>query len=85
MTRIQLTIDRIVLNGLQPGQDKELVASLRAQITEMLTNPDTRTDWARSHRTPVLKLGRIPLQSGATGGRQLGNKIARGIGRGLKP
>ncbi|ABF39863.1 hypothetical protein Acid345_0858 [Candidatus Koribacter versatilis Ellin345] len=85
MTRIHLTIDRVVLSGLPAGQDKELIASLRAQINEMLANRDTRADWARSHRTPVMKLGRIPLQSGPTGARQLGRKIGQGIGRGLKP
>lgn len=85
MSRIHLTIDRLVLKGLQPGQEKALVASLRSQLTEMLLDRSTRAEWARSHRTPVLKLGRLPLEAGGAGGRKIGAQIARGIGRGLKP
>ena len=84
MSRIHLTIDRLQLNGLQPGQEKTLVESLRAQLTEMLADRSTRAEWAHSHRTPVVKLGPVPLQNGASGGRQIGKHIARGIGRGLK-
>ncbi len=85
MSRIHLTIDRLVLKGLQPGQDKALVESLRAQLAEMLKDRGTRAEWARSHRTPVLKLGRLPIEAGSSGGRKIGAQIARGIGRGLKP
>jgi hypothetical protein len=85
MSRIHLTIDRLVLDGLQSGQEKALVEGLRAQLTEMLADRGTRAEWARSHRTPVLKLGRLPLESGASGGRQIGTGIGCGIGRGLKP
>jgi hypothetical protein len=83
MSRIHLTIDRLVLKGLQPGQDKALVESLRAQLAEMLKDRRTRAEWARSHRTPVLKLGRLPLEAGSAGGRKIGAQIARGIARGL--
>ena len=85
MSRIHLTIDRLVLKGLQHGQDKALVESLRAQLSEILTDRSTRAEWARSHRTPVLKLGRLPIEAGSVGGRKIGAQIARGIGRGLKP
>ncbi len=85
VSRIHLTIDRLALNGLQPGQEKELVASLKRQLSSVLADRSTRAEWARSHRTPVLKLGRVPLQKGSAGVRELGASIARGIGRGLKP
>jgi hypothetical protein len=84
MSRIHLTIGRLQLNGLQPGQEKALVESLRTQLTQMLADRSTRGEWAHSHRTPVVKLGPVPLQSGPSGGRQIGANIARGIGRGLK-
>ncbi len=85
MTRIRFKIDQIVLKGLQPGQDKELVASLRKELAEMLADPRTRDKWAHSRCSPVLKLGSVPLTRGAGEARQLGKKIASGIVRKLKP
>ena len=85
MSRIHLTIDRLVLKGLQHGQDKALVQTLRAKLTEILSDRSTRSEWAKSRRTPVLKLGRVPLETGNAGARTLGMQIARGIGRGMKP
>ena len=85
MSRIHLKIDRLVLNGLQPGQDKALVEALRKQLTHILSDRGTRAEWARTHRTPLLKLGRLPLGTGVGGARNLGTQVARGIGRGLKP
>jgi hypothetical protein len=85
MSRIHLKIDRLVLNGLQPGQDKALVEALRTQLSKILADRGTRAEWARSHRTPLLKLGSVPLGTGTTGAKNLGTQIARGIGKGLKP
>jgi len=85
VSRIHLTIDRLVLNGLEPGQEKPLVESLRTQLSKILSDRGTRSEWARSHRTPVLKLGRMPMESGAAGGEKLGTRMAGAIGRGLKP
>jgi hypothetical protein len=85
MSRIHLKIDRLVLNGLQPGQDKALVEALRTQLSKILADRGTRAEWARSHRTPVLKLGSVPLGAGTAGAKNLGTQIARGIGKGLKP
>ncbi len=85
MSRIHLTIDRLVLNGLQPGQDKALVEALRKQLTQILSDRGARAEWARSHRTPVLKLGSVPIGSGTAGAKNLGTQVARGIGKGLKP
>jgi hypothetical protein len=85
MSRIHLRIDRLVLNGLQPGQDKALVETLRAQLSQILFDRATRGEWARSHNIPVLRLGRVPIEAGAAGARKFGMQVARGIGRGLKP
>jgi hypothetical protein len=85
MSRIQLTIDRVVLKGLAAGQEKAFVENLREQLTQMLADRASRKDWALPHRTPVLKLGKVPLQAGASGGRTLGAAVGRSIGRGLKP
>ena len=85
MSRIHLRIDRLVLNGLQPGQDKVLVETLRTQLSQILSDSACRGEWARSHRTPVLKLGRVPIEPGASGARKFGMQIAHGIARGLRP
>jgi hypothetical protein len=85
MSRIHLRIDRLVLNGLQPGQEKVLVETLRTQLSQILSDRAIRGEWARAHRTPVLKLGRVPMDAGAAGVRKFGAQVARGIGRGLKP
>jgi len=85
MSRIHLKIDRLVLNGLQPGQDKALVETLRAQLSQILSDHATRGEWARSLSFPVLRLGRVPIEAGAAGARKFGAQVARGIGKGLKP
>ncbi|HET9364083.1 MAG TPA: hypothetical protein VFP71_03750 [Candidatus Angelobacter sp.] len=85
MSRIHLVIDRIVLNGLQPGQDKAVVESLKKQLTTILSDRRARAEWARSHRTPVLKLGNVPMANGTAGAKTFGTQVARGIGKGLKP
>jgi hypothetical protein len=85
MSRIRVTIDRLVLKGIEPEVRTALVEALRAELSRVLADPATRADWARSHRTPVLRLGSIPLQPGPSGGRKLGGGMARAIGRGLKP
>jgi hypothetical protein len=85
MSRITLTIDRLVLNGIEPGDRKALVEGLRAELSQVLSDPAGRAEWARSHRTPVLKLGRMSLEGGPAGGRKFGKQMARAVGRGLKP
>jgi hypothetical protein len=84
MSRIHLRIDRLVLHGLEPGQEKALVESLRHELSQVLSAPASRGEWARSHRTPVLKLGQMPIDPGNAGARKFGAQLARGIGRGLK-
>jgi hypothetical protein len=85
MSRIHLTIDRLVLRGLQPGAQKSVADGLQLGLSQILSSEAARADWARSHRTPVLKLGQIPLGPGASGGREFGRRLARTIGKGLKP
>ena len=84
MSRIHVSIDRVVLKGFEPADRKALVAALESQLAATLAEPGNRADWARSHRTAVLRLGQMPLEPGVAGGRKLGNGIARAIGKGLK-
>jgi len=85
MSRINVTIDKLVLNGFTPGDQKALAEGLRSELARVLANPATRAEWARSHRTPVLRLGKMPLAPGPYGGKKFCAGIARAIGKGLKP
>jgi hypothetical protein len=84
MSHIGVTIDRLVLHGLDRVDSSALANTLRTQLSQVLGDCTTRAEWAHSHRTPVLKLGRMALEAGPTGVRKLGAGMARAIGKGLK-
>jgi hypothetical protein len=85
MSRIRVTIDSLTLNGFDAADGRAVVEGLRSELTRVLADPLKRAVWARSHRTPVLRLGRLPLATGAAGSRNFGQGMARAIGQGLKP
>jgi hypothetical protein len=85
MSRIHLTIDKLVLGGLDPAAREAFVTRLKGELARILADPTGRAAWARTHRTPVLRLGRLSLEPGAGGAGNLGSQVAQGIARGLKP
>jgi hypothetical protein len=85
VSRIRVTIDQLVLNGFEAGEGKALVEGLQKELSRVLADTAGRADWARSHRTPVLRLGRMALEPGPSGGRKFGGAVARAVGKGLKP
>jgi len=85
MSRIRVNIDRLVVNGFQPLEAKALAEALQSQLSEVLSDRITRGERARSQRTPVLQLGRMPIGGGSAGAKKFAAQLARGIGRGLKP
>ena len=85
MSRVRVTIDQLVLRGVGPEERHTMVEGLKAELSRVLADPATRGDWARSHRTPVIKLGRVTLEPGSAGSRKFGGGLARGIGKRLKP
>jgi len=85
MSRIDVTIDRLVLRGLDLSGQQAFLSGLKSELARMLADPATRAACAHSRRTPVLKLGRVPMEPGIGGARKLGSGIARAIGRGIKP
>jgi hypothetical protein len=85
VSRVRITIDRLVLKGLEPADRKALVEGLQAELSQVLSDPAGRAAWGRSHRTPVLRLGSMPIEPGPSGGRKFGSRLARAIGKGLKP
>lgn len=84
MSRIRVSIDRLVLRGLDAGQQTALTASLRHELARLLADRASRADWAREQRTPTMRLGRLPLEAGPAGGKKFGAGLARGIARTLK-
>jgi len=81
MKRIRIDIDAVVLQGFDPADRKALVEGIQSELSRVLAS----TSGFRSHRTPVLRLGRMPLEPGFSGARKLGAGVARAMGKGLKP
>jgi hypothetical protein len=84
MSRFRVNIDSLVLKGLDADARNALVEGLRAELARVLSDPTARGMWTRSQRTPVLRLGRMTLEPGATGGLALGRGVARAIAKGGK-
>ena len=64
MSKIHVTIDQLVLCGLDPAARHAFVTGLKTELTRVLADPAQHANWANSRRTPVLHLGRVPLDPG---------------------
>jgi len=82
MSRIRVSIGRVSLRGLDDEAGRFVADALRGELARMLAEPREQAHWTQSRQLPVLRLGRLPIQPGTSGGRQLGGAIARGIGKG---
>ena len=85
MPEEDMTLQRYLMDQTQPACRKALVEGLQGELSRRPADPATRAEWARSHRTPVLRLGRVPLEAGPFAARKFGGRMAHAIGRGLKP
>jgi hypothetical protein len=85
MSRIRVTIDQIVLRGVEADARRPLIEGLQAELSRLLADPAGRAEWAHSRRTPLLRLGRLAMEPAPAGARKFGVGVARAIGRGLKP
>lgn len=85
VSRVRLTIDRVVLNGFPQLEGRALVEALQAQLSDVLRDTTARHEWARPQRMPVLKLGRMALLPGTAGAHTFGRSLGNAVGRGLKP
>ena len=84
MSPIHVHIDRLVLRGIDPSDRYALVAGLKMELARVLADPATQSTVTKSRRTPVMRLGRLPMEQGIGGARKLGGGIARAIGKGIK-
>jgi hypothetical protein len=82
---IEVNIDRVILRGIDPSDRKAMIEGLEAELSRILADPGSDGQKIQSRRTPVLKLGRMSLEPGPTGGRKFGGGLARAIARGVKP
>ncbi len=85
MSRVRVTIDRLALRGFESAERKALTEGLETGLSRFLADAGARAAWARTHRTPVIKLGAMPFEGGPAGGRNFGARVARAIGKELKP
>jgi hypothetical protein len=84
MSRVNISIDRLALSGFDPAARAAFEQGLRAGLAAALSDPATQTQiYGRSstiRSIPVLKLGKVALQPGTIGARNLGRTVARAIG-----
>jgi hypothetical protein len=83
MSRVHITIDRIVLRGIDPSDRQAIVSGMKTELARILTDPAMRAGMTQSRRTPVLRLGRLAMGEGSAGASALGGGIARAIGKGM--
>ncbi len=83
MTRVRVTIDQLILQGLDAGSERALVQALKTELARVLSDPVASA--ARSQRTPMVKQGSMPLEPGAAGGRRFGTALAQNILKKVKP
>lgn len=81
---VTVHIDRLVLRGIDPLDQRALADGLKTELARLLGTPAARSAMAQSRRTPVLKLGRMAMQPGQAGARALGGGVAQAIGKGIK-
>jgi hypothetical protein len=77
MSPIDVTIDRIVLSGIDPANRDALVAGLREGLARALAEPHGYTP----RRATVIRVGGLALEPGRPGARRLGEGIGQSLGR----
>lgn len=84
MSPIHVHIDRVVLRGIDAADRHALVSGLKTELARVLADPATQNAMSKSRRTPVMRLGKMPMEQGIGGARKLGGGIAQAIGKGIR-
>jgi hypothetical protein len=83
MSQIRVTIDRLALQGFDSRERAALVEGLKAELARTLADPASRAV-LKSRRTPVVRVGNLPRETGTSGSKKFGTAVARAIGRSVK-
>ena len=81
MSRINVTVDRLVLTGFDHADHATLVAGLQSELRRQLAN--TGTQFGQIRQIPVVRLGRMPFERGPSGSRQFGRGLARAVAKSM--
>lgn len=85
MSRVNISIDQLALGGFDPAARAAFEQGLRAGLAAALADPATQAQIHGRSSTirsiPVLRLGKVELQPGISGARNLGRTVARAIGK----
>jgi hypothetical protein len=86
MNRAPLTIsiDRVVLRGVDPTQAKAVVEGLRTELANVFSSDALRAGLRNSGRTGLIRVGALPMHAGRAGARKFGAGIARGLGKAMR-
>jgi hypothetical protein len=85
VSRIDVTIDRVVLRGIDAADRHGLVDGLKRELAHALARPAATAPPLASRQTPLLRAGPLPLAPGPSGARRLGGGIAQAIAKGIRP
>jgi hypothetical protein len=84
-SRVTVHIDKLVLRGVEPGDKQAFVNGLKAELARVLADRETRAAMTSLRKTPLMRLGGMPMEPGLAGARTLGKSVARAIGKRMKP
>jgi len=81
MSRIHVHIDRLVLAGFDRADHATLVAGLQSELRRQFGN--AATQFGLSRQIPVVRLGQMPFERGASGSRQFGRGLACAVAKSM--
>jgi hypothetical protein len=84
MSRVTVTIDRLVLSGIDAVDQHALVDALRHELTRALAAPGGPNFERGSRSIAQVRRGGLKLEPGRSGARKLGAETARAIVKGAR-
>jgi hypothetical protein len=82
--RTTVTIDRVVLHGVDPGQVRAIVEGLQAEFATVFADAGARRQLGSSRPAAAIRLGSMPLGLGRAGARRFGAAVAQAAARGMR-
>jgi hypothetical protein len=80
---IKVTIDELVLRGVDQHRAQALAESLKTELARTFAQPESRQSLERARDAPVLRLDPMALSAGRTAARTFGTNLARAIAKGV--